>query len=269
MRCPAIAPCGATALAQITTRRAKLAHKSLEEIMANVAIVTGGTGTIGQAIAAKLQARGQIVVAADLDILPVPEGQHFVACDVTDPGSVAALFEQAAALGTITDVVLSHGMGSVTLPGSADPALVSKVIDVNLKGTALVCDRAADYLGADSSILLVSSMSATMGRIGHAYAYQAAKAGIEQLNRIYAIAYGPRGIRVNAVAPGFMEKLMKGASQAAREKAGGDDAIRASLPLKRLVSEDDIAEAVMFLCSPRARAITGVVLPVDSGMRAQ
>lgn len=236
--------------------------------MQSVAIVTGGTGTIGQAIAAKFQARGQIVVAADLDELPVPAGQHFVACDVTKPESVATLFERAAALGKITDVVLSHGLGMVTLPGSADPASVSKVIDVNLKGVALVCDRAADHLGENGSILLISSMSATMGRIGHAYAYQASKAGVEELTRIYAIAYGPRGIRVNAVAPGFMEKLMKGAGEEARAKAGGNEGIRAGLPLRRLVSENDIAEAVSFLCSPLASAITGVVLPVDSGMRA-
>ncbi len=237
--------------------------------MTSVAIITGGTGTIGAAIAAQFQARGQIVVAADLDELPVPPGQHFIRFDATDPASVAALFEQAAALGTITDVVVSHGVGAVTLPGSADPMVASKVIDVNLKGVALVCDQASGYLGEGSSILLVSSMSATMGRIGHAYAYQASKAGVEQLTRIFAVAYGPRGIRVNCVAPGFMQKIMKGPTgPTARDHAGGTEGARNAVPLRRLVVEDDIADAVSFLCSSRARSITGVVLPVDCGMRA-
>jgi len=236
--------------------------------MASVAIVTGGTGTIGAAIARLFQQRGLTVVAADLDERPVPEGQAFVRCDVTDPGSVAALFAAARKLGDIASVVVAHGILLETVPGSADPAAVARVLDVNLKGAALVCDAASAHLGEGGSILLVSSMSAFMGRVGGSYAYQASKAGLESMTRAYAVAYGPRGIRVNAVAPGYMAQPMKGEGAKLRARQGGSDKVREATPLRRLVTEQELAKAVAFLCSDDAATITGVVLPVDSGQRA-
>lgn len=234
----------------------------------SIAIVTGGTGTIGAAIAAELQARGQRVVIADLDARPVPEGQVFQRCDVTDPASVAALFDAASALGSVSTVVVAHGILLETVPGAADPAAMSKVIDVNLKGVALVCDAAAAHLSEGGSIALVSSMSAFMGRVGGAYAYQATKAGVESLTRVYAVAYGPRGIRVNCVAPGFMAEPMKGQGAELRARQGGTDKVRDASPLRRLTTAEELAKAVAFLCSDEAPTITGVVLPVDSGQRA-
>ena len=126
-----------------------------------------------------------------------------------EPASFTAVWAQASAeaaqaLGTITTVVVAHGIGLETIPGSADPDVVSRIIDINLKGTALVCDSASGYLGDGARILLVSSMSAFMGRLGFAFAYQASKAGIESLTRVYAVTYGPNGIRVNCIAPGSM-----------------------------------------------------------------
>lgn len=234
----------------------------------SVAIVTGGTGTIGAAIAAELQARGQIVVVADLDPRPVPAGQHVQPCDVTDPTSVAALFQAAAALGPLTTLVVAHGILLETLPGSADPVAVGRVIDVNLKGVALVCDAAAGAMADGGAVLLVSSMSAFMGRVGGAYAYQATKAGVESLTRVYAVAYGPRGIRVNCVAPGFMAEPMKGQGAELRARQGGTDKVRDASPLRRLTTAPELAKAVAFLCSDDAPTITGIVLPVDSGQRA-
>ncbi|MCB1387776.1 MAG: SDR family oxidoreductase [Rhodobacteraceae bacterium] len=233
-----------------------------------VAIVTGGTGTIGAAVAARLQARGQIVLCADLDERPVPEGQRFVACDVTEPDSVAALFAAAGALGPVETVIVAHGILMETVPGFADPAAVGKVIDVNLKGVALVCDAAGSALADGGTILLVSSMSAFMGRVGGAYAYQATKAGVEALTRVYAVAFGARGIRVNCVAPGYMAEPMKGQGATLRARQGGSDLVRGQTPLKRLTTAEELAMAVEFLCSDRAPTITGVVLPVDSGQRA-
>ena len=237
--------------------------------MQGVAIITGGTGTIGAAIADLLQERGQTIVIADVDERPVREGQTFVRCDATDPKSVASMFAAAQVLGKITTVVVAHGIGMKTIPGSADPAIVSKVIDVNLKGAAFVCDCASDFLEEGSAILLISSMSAHMGRLGFfAYAYQVSKAGIETLTRLHAVAYGPRGIRVNCVAPGFMVQPMKGEGTEMRAQSGGNESANDLLPLRRLITEGEIAEAAAFLCSDSARTITGVVLPVDSGMRA-
>jgi len=236
--------------------------------MQGVAIITGGTGTIGAAIAELFQQRGHTVVIADLDQRPVPDGQVFVRCDVTDPSSVADLFAAAGKLGDITSVVVAHGILMETVPGKADPVAVGKVLDVNLKGAALVCDRASEHLGQGTSILLVSSMSAFMGRVGGAYAYQASKAGLESMTRAYAVAYGPRGIRVNCVAPGYMAQPMKGEGSQLRARQGGSDKVREATPLRRLVTEQELAKAAAFLCSDEAPTITGIVLPVDSGQRA-
>jgi 3-oxoacyl-[acyl-carrier protein] reductase len=236
--------------------------------MKGVAIVTGGTGTIGAAIADLFQQRGATVVVADLDERPVAKGQTFVRCDVTDPASVTATFAAAAKLGAITSVVVAHGILMETVPGAADPVAVGKVLDVNLRGAALVCDAASAHLGEGSSILLLSSMSAFMGRVGGAYAYQASKAGIEAITRSYAIAYGARGIRVNCIAPGYMAQPMKGEGSKLRARQGGSDKVREATPLRRLVTEQELAMSAAFLCSDQAPSITGVVLPVDSGQRA-
>lgn len=236
--------------------------------MQDIAIVTGGTGTIGTAIADLFQQRGLRVVIADLDERPVPEGQSFVQCDVTDPASVADMFTAAKALGKIKTIVLAHGLLLSTPPGSADVGAVSRVIDVNLKGSALVCDAASEHLGDGASILLLSSMSAFMGRVGDAYAYQASKAGIESLTRVYAVAYGPRGIRVNSIAPGFMAQPMKGEGSKLRARQGGSDTAREITPLRRLVTEDELARVAAFLCSDEVPSISGVVLPVDAGLCA-
>lgn len=236
--------------------------------MQGVAIITGGTGTIGAAIADLFQQRGATVVVADLDEMHVVEGQTFVRCDVTDPESIAAMFAVAANLGEITSLVVAHGILMETVPGAADPVAVGKVLDINLKGAALVCDQAAKHLGEGASILLLSSMSAFMGRVGGAYAYQASKAGIEAITRSYAIAYGVRGIRVNCIAPGYMAQPMKGEGSKLRSRQGGSDRVREATPLRRLVTEQELAMSAAFLCSDQAPSITGVVLPVDSGQRA-
>lgn len=236
--------------------------------MNNIAIVTGGTGSIGAAIAAEFQARGQSVVVADLDEQPVPAGQHFVRCDVTDPASVAALFERAKALGKITTVAAAHGFLLETPVGEADPADVARVIDVNLKGSALLCDAAAKHLEDGASIVMIGSVSAFLGRVSGSYAYQATKAGIESMTRVYAVAYGPRSIRVNCVAPGVMEQPMKGKGIVLRARQGGNEKMRALTPLRRLVTGLDLAKAVAFLTSDDALSITGIVLPVDAGQLA-
>ncbi|MBP2562513.1 3-oxoacyl-[acyl-carrier protein] reductase [Neorhizobium galegae] len=236
--------------------------------MKGVAIITGGTGTIGAAISELFQKRGATVVVADLDEQPVAKGQTFIRCDVTDPKSVASMFAEAAKLGDITSLVVAHGILLETVPGTADPVAVGKVLDVNLKGSALVCDQASAHLAEGASILLLSSMSAFMGRVVGGYAYQASKAGIESMTRSYAVAFGARGIRVNCIAPGYMAQPMKGEGSKLRARQGGSDKVREATPLRRLVTEQELAMSAAFLCSDQAPSITGVVLPVDSGQRA-
>lgn len=236
--------------------------------MADVAIVTGGTGAIGMAIGAALQARGMHVVAADLDAKPVPAGQSFFQCDVTSPDSVVGLYDHAATLGTVMCLVAAHGVLLETLAGASDPAAVKNVLDINLNGVAYLCDLAGSRFASNASILLISSVTAFMGRAKNAYAYQASKAGVESLTRTFAVAYGPLGIRVNAIAPGFMAIPMKGAGAELRQRQGGGEVVGKAAPLGRLVDPREVAGAAAFLCSAEASAITGVVLPVDCGFAA-
>jgi NAD(P)-dependent dehydrogenase (short-subunit alcohol dehydrogenase family) len=235
---------------------------------ARVAIVTGGTGAIGSAIGARLQAAGQRVVAADLDVRPVPEGQTFFACDVTDPASIEKLLVFAADIGPVACIVAAHGILLETPAGAADLSAVSRILDVNLKGVAYLCDLAGRHLAPPASIVLISSWTAFAGRIRNGYGYQAAKAGLESLTRTFAAAYGPNGVRVNAVAPGFMADPMKGMGAEMRARQGGMDGVIQGAPLRKLVTAAEVASAVAFLCSNEASAITGVVLPVDAGYRA-
>ncbi|MDT2020294.1 SDR family oxidoreductase [Methylocella sp. CPCC 101449] len=240
----------------------------MTQAKADVAVVTGGTGAIGAAIAAALQSRGLHVVAADLDAKPVAAGQSFFACDVTDPASLKALFAHAETLGTLRCVIAAHGILMETPAGAADPAAVAKVLDINLNGVAYLCDLAGSHLGRDTSVLLISSVTAFMGRAKNAYAYQASKAGVESLTRTFAVAYGPKGIRVNCIAPGFMAVPMKGAGTELRQRQGGSDTVGKAAPLGQVIAPQEIAHAAAFLCSKDAAAITGVVLPVDGGFGA-
>ena len=236
--------------------------------MADVAIVTGGTGTIGAAIAARFQSLGMTVVVADLDARPVPAGQHFVACDVTKPASLREMFDRSAALGTITQVVAAHGILAETPAGASDLDTVSRVIDVDLKGVAYLCDLAGPRLADGGSIVLLSSVSAFLGRVRSGYAYQASKAGVEALARIFAVAYAPRRIRVNCITPGFMAAPMKGLGATLRQRQGGNEAVVKTIPLGRLIEAEEIAGAAAFLCSKDAAAITGIVMPIDGGLLA-
>lgn len=236
--------------------------------MPEVAIVTGGTGAIGVAICAKFQSMGTTVVAADLDPRPIPAGQHFVACDVTKPASLREMFDRSAALGTVTHVIAAHGILAETPAGASDLDIVSRVIDVDLKGVAYVCDLAGTRVADGGSIVLLSSLSAFMGRVRSGYAYQASKAGVEALTRTFAVAYGPRGIRVNCIAPGFMSAPMKGPGATLRQRQGGNETVVKTIPLGRLIEAADVANATAFLCSKEAAAITGIVMPVDGGQRA-
>ncbi len=236
--------------------------------MPEVAIVTGGTGSIGAAICARFQALGAKVVAADSDPRPVPAGQNFVQCDVTDPASLRRLFDQAAALGNLTVLVAAHGILAETPAGAANLETVSRVIDVDLKGVAYLCDLAGSRMPGGGSIVLLSSLSAFMGRVRGGYAYQASKAGVESLTRAFAVAYGPRRIRVNCIAPGFMAAPMKGPGAQLRQRQGGNDVVVQTIPIGRLIEADEVASATVFLCSKEAAAITGIVMPVDGGQLA-
>jgi len=136
------------------------------------------------------------------------------------------------------------------------------VVDVNLNGTMRVCAAARELLaGSCGCIINIASMLAFFGS-AYAPAYSASKGGIAQLTKSLSFAWAPQGIRVNAIAPGWIETALTAPLTSDPAKR---DAITARTPLGRWGQPADIAGAAVFLASPAAAFITGVILPVDGG----
>lgn len=236
--------------------------------MSRVAIVTGGTGYIGSATVRALARDGWNVLAADL-VAPSAEigYTHFVELDVRSPESVQATTEQARSLGEIGALVINHGVLEPTSPSKYDEETVQRILEVNLKGALRLLHAITPHVGPDGAIVNISSVTASIGGIQGSYIYQAAKAAIEQVTRHFAVALGERGIRVNCVAPGFMDHPMRGAGEGVRAATSSGNRGREN-PLGRAPAAEEVADVIAFLCSPRASAVNGVVLAVDCGFLA-
>lgn len=237
-----------------------------------LAIVTGAAGDIGRAIAKRLRRDHDVVVLADRD-LPAAEkaaadlGAGFVPVqlDVTDPQACLAFAETVAALGSLQTLVNNAGaaqagsLQSTTLENwTADRAL-------NLDAVFLVFSALAPQLKANQGSLINIATVNGLGVFGHP-AYSAAKAGMIHLTRQIAVEYGKYGIRANSVAPGTVRTQAWEARAAANPDVFTEAA--AHYPLGRIARAEDVAEAVGFLASDLAQAITGVCLPVDCGLTA-
>jgi NAD(P)-dependent dehydrogenase (short-subunit alcohol dehydrogenase family) len=237
--------------------------------MPDVAIVTGGTGSIGAAICQILGAQGWSCLAADL---VEPEagasGSDFEHLDVRSYASIRHVIDRACSLGTLRALVNAHGILRETPLSQEAEDAIDAVLETNLKGVARVLNAAAGVIADRGAVINLSSVTASMGRTQNAYAYQAAKAGVEALTRTFAIALAPREVRVNCVAPGYLSTPMRDTGAELRTRQGGNAALERFTPFGRLVTPWEVAEVVAFLCSSRASGISGVVLPVDGGQRA-
>jgi NAD(P)-dependent dehydrogenase (short-subunit alcohol dehydrogenase family) len=227
-------------------------------------LVTGGTSGIGRAIAQAFAAEGAAVVVTGLTDAEVEScrgaavGLEVHRLDVADTAAVDRL---AAGLERLDVLVNAAGM---ILRGGREfePEGFQLVVDVNLIGTMRVCWACRALLAAGGgSIVNLASMLSFFGS-GFAPAYSASKGGIAQLTKSLAIAWASEGIRVNAVAPGWIETAL---TRPLIDDPARSGAIVARTPLGRWGQPEDVAGAVLFLCSPAAAFITGVVLPVDGG----
>jgi 3-oxoacyl-[acyl-carrier protein] reductase len=233
------------------------------------AVVTGGARGLGRHIVTALMAEGARVVCAGRSPGdgPWPEGAtpDFREVDVRDAGSVAALMEWAAdRLGGIDVVVANAGAarpGPVDRLGGEDWATV---FDTNVTGTFHCLRAAVPYLEKSSAgrIITLSSVLATRAAPG-ASAYCASKAAVEMLTRVAALELAPRGITVNALAPGFVDAGM-GRQLAANEAVWSR--YEPKLAMGRLGTPDEAARAAVFLAGPDSSYVNGHVLEVSGGL---
>jgi NAD(P)-dependent dehydrogenase (short-subunit alcohol dehydrogenase family) len=235
-----------------------------------VAIVTGGASGIGAAIARRLRQDGVRVAVFDLQPGAAPEADLAVAVDVADDASVRAGVDRvAAAFGRIDILVNNAGIGAQgTVEANSDDEW-HRVLDVNVVGMARVSRAVLPHLRRSPAAAIVntSSIAATAGLPERAL-YSASKGAVAALTRAMAADHLREGIRVNAVNPGtadtpWVGRLLDSAPDPAAERA----ALEARQPHGRLVSADEVADAVAYLASPAAASTTGIALAVDGGMQ--
>ncbi|OZI71803.1 SDR family NAD(P)-dependent oxidoreductase [Bordetella genomosp. 12] len=236
-------------------------------LLGRVAVVTGATGGIGQAICQQLHTMGAQVVHVDIHAAEPPAttaGRIDLRCDIADPDSVAQMAQQVRSRLGRCDILVNNAAVSAP-PTALEDFLIDlwdRIMRVNLRG-ALLCAQALFPLLREQpagSIVNVASISAhAPTRVG---AYGTAKAGLQALTRQMAVEWGPLGIRANAISPGMIRTPLS-------EAHYRDDAVlqkrHASIPARRTGWPQDIAGAVAFLASDAALYVNGEDIVVDGG----
>jgi NAD(P)-dependent dehydrogenase (short-subunit alcohol dehydrogenase family) len=221
------------------------------------ALVTGGANGIGLGIARAFAAKGMRAIAADLVTPPDAAGVEFRRLDVASAAEVEALVSGLARLDALVNCA-----GVIRRDEEFDLAMFETVINVNLTGTMRMCAACRPLLRETrGAIVNMASMLSFFGG-PRVPAYTASKGGIAQLTKSLAAAWAAEGIRVNAVAPGWIETPL---TEALREDSARSAVILSRTPLARWGTPEDVAGPVLFLCSKEAAFITGAVLPVDGG----
>jgi NAD(P)-dependent dehydrogenase (short-subunit alcohol dehydrogenase family) len=228
-------------------------------------LVSGGSSGIGAAIARAFAAEGAEVHATGASeaeaqaaaARPEMAGIRCTALDVRDAAAVAAW---VSALGEL-DVVVNCA-GIIRRGAELEPEAFDQVVDINLNGTMRVCAAARAGLKARRGCIVNTASMLSFFGGGLVPGYSASKGGVAQLTKSLAIAYAADAIRVNAVAPGWIATHL---TQGLQDDAARSAQILARTPLGRWGTPQDIAGPVLFLASPAARFVTGVVLPVDGG----
>lgn len=229
-------------------------------------LVTGGTSGIGAAIASAFLDEGAIVTATGISLEEVAgaaqsmRGLRTALLDVRNAAEIESLVASLPALHHVVNCA-----GVIRRGAEHDPEVFADVIDINLTGTMRICTAArAKLKETGGSIVNTASVLSFFGG-GLVPGYAASKGGIAQLTKSLAIAYAPDNIRVNAVAPGWIETPL---TSALRENAERNAAILARTPLARWGKPEDIAGGVLYLSSPLASFVTGTVLAIDGGYMA-
>ena len=238
-------------------------------------LVTGGGRGIGAATVETFAAMGAVGVAVDLAGTPwsLPEGWIGIAADVTVDAEVAqAVARGAEHLGEIDGVVAAAGIVPAwQSPEDLDLDDFDRVLAVNVHGVASTLKHVSRHLGSGSSFVAVGSLNSWRGD-PNIWSYVASKHAVLGLVRSAAASLGPRGVRVNCVAPGPVATdalLDRMAARAASTERSTDQALLAAADLTalgRIATTADVVHAIAFLTSDLAAGITGQLLPVDGGL---
>lgn len=237
----------------------------MSESAAQRAVVVGGASGIGWAVAQELAATGRQVTIADRNAdgaaaraaeLGAPHDAAGV--DVTDEASVAALFDRTGEVDIVVNTAGFGGFGRITELAVED---FRAIVDCCLTGGFIVMKHAGRRLRDGGSLVSITSLNARLAATGMS-AYCSAKAGLAMLTQVAALELGPRGIRVNAVSPGFVHTPL---TELVTMADGVLEDYIENTPLGRVGVPQDVADAVLFLCSDQASWLTGEVLDLNGG----
>lgn len=238
-----------------------MGHKSIFDVANKVVLVTGGTGGIGGAFAKAFVEHGAKVIVADLAAPQEPiAGVRYEMLDVRDDNAIEALAASVERLD-----VLIHCAGKLARWEEYKPDVFMDILNIHLVGNLRLANAFRPHLKATKGCLInIASMYSYAGA-PQVPAYSAAKTGVVSLTKSLAIAFATDGIRVNAIAPGWIKTEI---SRGGRENPEFNNKVLARLPAGEWSEPVELTGTAIFLSSEASRLINGVTIPVDGGYTA-